>query len=410
MKRRENLIVGLDIGTTKVCAMVGEVTDTGVDIVGFGEVPSTGLRKGVVINIDATVAAIEQAVEEAERMAGCEIHTVYAGIGGGHIRSLNSHGIVAVKEREVGAQDVVRVLDAAQAIAIPMDREVIHIIPQEYIIDDQDGIRDPQGMSGVRLAAKVHIVTGAVTSAQNIVKCCEKTGLHVRDLVLNLIASAEAVLTQDEKELGVLLVDIGGGTTDIAVFANGSVQHTAVLPLGGDHITRDIAIGLGTPTADAEEIKRRYGCASTQLIEDDGPLDIPGVGGRKSRSISRRMLAEIIEPRVEEMLALVTEELARSGLEDMLPTGVVITGGSTELNGMVETAERVFGMSVRKGLPTGVGGLAEEVHAPAFSAPVGLVLFGLHKVQNDDPRLKGREDNLYRRMKSRMEEWIANIF
>jgi cell division protein FtsA len=410
MKRKDNIVVGLDIGTTKTCCIVGEETEHGVEIVGIGTAPSRGLRKGVVINIDATVASIKKAVEEAEHMAGCEINTVYAGIAGGHIKSLNSHGIVAIKDREVSDQDIVRVLDAAQAIAIPMDREVIHIIPQEYIIDDQDGIRDPRGMSGVRLAAKVHIVTGAVTSAQNIIKCCHRTGLNVKDIVLEQLASSEAVLSPDEKELGVMLVDIGGGTTDIAIFANGSVQHTAVLSLGGDHVTRDIAIGLGTPTGDAELIKQRYGCAMTQLVDNDEPLDIPGVGGRKSRLVSRRMLAEIIEPRVEEMFGLVAQELARSGLEDMLPGGVVITGGSTILPGMTEIAERVFGMGVRQGLPRGISGHADMVSSPILSTAIGLVLFGMNKARAEDTRFKIREDNLYRRVKSRMGEWIGNIF
>jgi len=410
MKRKDNLVVGLDIGTTKICAIVGEETEQGVDIVGYGVAPSEGLRKGVVINIDATVASIRRAVEEAEKVARCEINTVYAGIAGGHIKSLNSHGIVAVKDQEVTEQDVVRVLEAAQAIAIPMDREVIHVIPQEYVIDDQDGIRDPLGMSGVRLAAKVHIVTGAVTSAQNIIKCCHKTGLNVKDLVLEQLASSEAVLTPDEKELGVMLVDIGGGTTDIAVFANGSVQHTAVLSLGGDHVTKDIAIGLGTPTGDAERIKREFASVVRDGDGTDRSLEIPGVGGRKSRTISREMLTEIVVPRVEEIFSLIAQELSRSGLEDMLPAGVVITGGSTLLKGTVDVAERVFGMGVRLGTPHGMGGIMDELSSPVFATASGLVKFGFNKTQAEDARFKLREANLYRRVKSRMGEWIGNIF
>lgn len=409
-KRKDSLVVGLDIGTTKVCAVVGEDTGDGLEVVGYGFAPSTGLRKGVVINIEATTQAIRRAIEDAEETAGCEIRSVYVGIAGGHIKSLNSHGIVSIKEREVSDPDVVRVLDAAQAIAIPMDREIIHIIPQEFIIDDQAGIKDPRGMSGVRLAARVHIVTGAVTSAQNIVKCCHKTGLNVRDLVLQQLASAEAVLTADERELGVLLVDIGGGTTDIAIFANGSVQHTAVLSLGGDHITRDIAIGLGAATPDAEHLKREFGCTMRRLVETDEAFDIPGVGGRKSRVASRRMLAEVIEPRVEEMFALVGQELARSGLDAMLPAGVVITGGTTLMEGMPEIAEKVLGMGVRMGSPRGIYGPKEIIQSPIYSTAVGLVRYGMNQVQNDDSRGKIRQENLYRRARSRLGEWIGNIF
>lgn len=407
---RNSLVVGLDIGTTKVCAVVGEETADGIEIVGYGYAPSTGLRKGVVINIDATVNAIRRALDEAEETAGVDISSVYVGIAGGHIRSQNSHGIVAIKDREVSDQDIVRVLDAAQAVAIPMDREIIHIIPQEYIVDDQGGIKDPRGMSGIRLGVRVHIVTGAVTSAQNIVKCCHKTGLNVRDLVLQPLASSEAVLTQDERELGVMLVDIGGGTTDLAIFANGAVQHTAVLSLGGDHITKDIAIGLGAASPDAELIKKKYGCSMRGLVQVDEALDVPGVGGRKSRVASRRMLAEIIEPRVQEMFTLVGQEMARSGLDSMLPGGVVITGGTTLLEGMPELAERVLGMSVRMGAPRGVYGPREIIDSPMFSTAVGLSLYGLSKVRAEDPRFKLREDNLYRRARSRLGEWIGNIF
>lgn len=411
MKRSQNIVVGLDIGTSKTCCIVGEETDSGIDIVGMGTFPSAGLKKGVVINIEATVASIKKAVEEAELMAGCEINTVYAGIAGSHIKSLNSHGIVAIKEKEVTDGDIVRVLDAAQAIAIPMDREVIHIIPQEYIIDDQDGIREPRGMSGVRLAAKVHVVTGAVTSAQNIIKCCHQTGLSVQDIVLQPLASSEAVLTSDEKELGVLLIDMGGGTTDMAVYRNGSVQHTAVLSLGGDHITRDVAIGLGTPTAEAERIKQRFGHASVKDVGEDETIEVPSVGGRQSRVVSRRLLAEIIGPRVGEIFTLVKRELERSQVRDRLPAGVVITGGTTLLDGVLEIAEEVFGMQVRQGVPQGVRGLTDAVTSPIYSTGVGLVLFGFNRKKQSDMRHQSQDDQgLVTRVKSRMGKWMGNFF
>lgn len=411
MKRKDNIVVGLDIGTSKTCCIVGEQTDAGVDIIGIGTFPSRGLKKGVVINIEATVSSIKKAVEEAELMAGCEINTVYAGIAGSHIRSLNSHGIVAIKDKEVTDQDIVRVLDAAQAVAIPMDREVIHIIPQEYIIDDQDGIREPRGMSGVRLAAKVHVVTGAVTSAQNIIKCCHQTGLEVADIVLQPLASSEAVLTHDEKELGVLLVDMGGGTTDIAVFRNGSVQHTAVISLGGDHVTRDIAIGLGTPTSDAERIKQRHGHAFPAAVKAEEMIEVPSVGGRPARQVPRTVLAEIIAPRVEEIFTLVVRELERAAMQGRLPAGVVITGGATLLAGMLETAERVFGMQVRQGLPDQVRGLTTGVQSPIYATGVGLVLFGLNKrKQVDNARRAEADQGLYTRVKARMGDWLGTFF
>ena len=410
MKRRENIVVGLDIGTTKTCCIVGEETEHGLDIVGLGTYPSKGLRRGMVINIDATVAAIKKAVEEAELMAGCEINSVYAGIAGSHIKSMNSHGIVAIKEQEVTAADILRVLDAAQAVNIPADRELIHIIPQEYIVDDQDGIREPRGMSGARLAARVHIVTGAVTSAQNVVKCCSQTGLSVLDLVLQPLASAEAVLSADEKELGVLILDIGGGTTDIAVFQQGSVQHSAVIPIGGDHITRDIAIGLGTPTTDAERIKQRHGIAQVSRVREDETFEAPAVGGHQARSVSRRMLAEIIEPRVEEIFKLVAQELARSGMGKHLPAGVVLTGGATVLDGMVEMAERVFGMPVRRGIPRDVRGLTDVVSSPAYATAVGLVKYGLQRSHMDVGKNQAHDRNLYDRVKTRMGEWMSTFF
>ncbi len=408
MPKKGEIIVGLDIGTTKICAIVGEKTDTGIDIVGIGTSVSTGLRKGVVINIDSTVESIKKAVEEAELMAGVEINSVYCGIAGGHIKGFNSHGIVAVKEKEVKDTDLRRVIDAAKAVAIPLDREVIHVIPQEYIIDDQDGIKEPLGMSGVRLEAKVHIVTGAVSSAQNIIKCANRTGLNVSDIVLQQIASSEAVLNNDEKELGVALIDIGGGTTDIAIFSGGSIVHTAVLSLGGNHITNDLAVGLRTPTPDAEKLKINYGCAMTSMIDKDQWVEVQTVGGKRSRTFSKKEIAEIIEPRVEEIFSLVQREIIKSGYEDLLASGVVITGGCTLLNGMQELAEMIFDLPVKKGIPKGFGGLLDIVSSPIYATGVGLVLYGSKDENNT--KFKIREKNIYNKVKSRMVEWITEIF
>ncbi|MEC9466672.1 MAG: cell division protein FtsA [Myxococcota bacterium] len=409
MAQQENLIVGLDIGTTKICAIVAEIGPGGkVDIQGIGTHPSRGLRKGVVINIEATVESIKAAIQEAELMAGCEISHVYAGIAGGHIKGLNSHGIVAVKDREVTQADVDRVIDAARAIAIPLDREVIHILPQEYIIDDQDGIREPMGMSGVRLESKVHIVTGAVTSAQNIVKCAQRCGLTVADIVLEQLASSEAVLSQDEKELGVALIDIGGGTTDLAIWSEGSIIHTSVLAIGGDHITNDIAVGLRTPMEDAERIKQKFGCALGSMVDDEESIEVPSVGGRKPRVLSKRILTEIIEPRVEEMFSLVHQEIHRTGYEDLLASGVVITGGATLLEGMPELAEDILGLPVRLGMPSDVGGLVDVVRSPIYSTGVGLILYGR---DHEDARFfRVREENVYSKVKDRMGAWLRDIF
>ncbi|MEE8410133.1 MAG: cell division protein FtsA [Myxococcota bacterium] len=403
------LIVGLDIGTTKICTIVGEINENGaVDIVGIGTHPSKGLRKGVVINIEATVGSIKRAIEEAELMAGCEVSHVYTGIAGGHIKGFNSHGIVAVKDKEVVQTDVDRVIDAARAIAIPLDREVIHILPQEYVIDDQDGIREPLGMSGVRFEAKVHIVTGAVTSAQNIIKCAQRCGLTVADIVLEQLASSEAVLSQDEKELGVALIDIGGGTTDIAIWSEGSIVHTSVLAVGGDHITSDIAVGLRTPMNDAERIKQKHGCAMSSLVERDETIEVPSVGGRKPRTLSKQILTEIIEPRVEEMFSLVHQEVQRTGYEDLLASGVVITGGATLLKGMPELAEDILGLPVRLGIPTGIGGLVDVVKSPIFSTGVGLVLYG--RDHEEHRFFKVRDENVYGKVKSRMRSWLGEVF
>jgi cell division protein FtsA len=407
VSRKENLIVGLDIGTTKICAIVAEATEAGVDIVGIGTHPSRGLRKGVVVDIDATVDSIKHAVEEAELMADCEITSVYAGIAGGHIDGFNSHGIVAVKNREVTESDVRRVIDAAKAVAIPMDREVIHVIPQEFIIDDQDGIREPLGMSGVRLEAKIHIVTAAVTSAQNIVKSANKAGLNVVDIVLEPLASAEAVLAQDERDLGVCLIDIGGGTTDIAVFADGSIKHTSVLGLGGYHLSNDIAVGLRTPFEEAERIKKRFGVASARFLGSDDIITVPSVGGRRPREVSRKILCEIIEPRVDEILSLAHQELAKGGLEARIPSGVVLTGGCAALAGIGDLAEEIFESPVRLGSPVNVGGLQDVVRDPMYATGVGLILFGYSQAQGNGPsRFRIRDESIFRRVKQRMRDWF----
>jgi len=412
MSNKKDFVVGLDIGTTKICAIVGEIVEAGpnpvIDIVGIGTAPSNGLRKGVVINIDSTVDSIAKAVEEAELMAGVEISTVYTGIAGGHIKSFNSTGIVAIKDKEIQQGDVQRVIDAAKAVAIPLDREVIHIIPQEYVIDDQDGIRDPIGMNGVRLEAKVHIVTGAVSSAQNIIKCANKAGLNVSEICLEPIASAEAVLSQDEKELGVVLVDIGGGTSDIAIFKEGAIVHTGVLAIGGHHITNDISVGLRTPIAEAEKIKIAYGCSLASLVSNDETIEVPGVGGRKPRILSRRLLAEIIEPRVEEIFQLIHTEIKKSGFADVLSGGVVITGGTTLLEGMPELAEYIFEMPVKRGIPMGIGGLRDVVNSPKFATGVGLLKYGARQLQRT--RFPIREKNIYDKVRGSMRTWMKDLF
>ncbi len=406
--RRENLIVGLDIGTTKICAIVGSATEEGLDIVGIGTSPSKGLRKGVVINIESTVEAIRKALQEAELMAGCEIKSVFAGIAGGHIKGFNSQGVIAVKNREVTQEDVRRVIDAAKAIAIPMDREVIHILPQEFIIDDQDGIKEPLGMSGVRLEAKVHIVTGAVASAQNIIKSCQRSGVDVGDIALEQLASSEAVLSPDEKELGVAMVDIGGGTTDVAIFSEGAIKHTAVLSLGGNHLTNDIAVGLRTPMAEAELIKQKYGCCLASMVGKDETIEVPSVGGREARVLSRQLLAEILEPRVEEIFTLVNRELVRSGFEDMIASGVVLTGGSVILPGMPELAEQIFNLPVRRGLPQGIGGLTDVVNSPIYATGVGLVKYGSRNIQTKNFSIG--QDNIFDKVIRRMKDWFGEFF
>ena len=372
----KNLIVGLDIGTSKVVAIVGEVHDNGIEVVGIGSHPSRGLKKGVVVNIESTVHSIQRAVEEAELMAGCDIHSVYTGIAGSHVRSLNSHGIVAIRDKEVSAGDVDRVIDAARAVAIPADQKILHILPQEFLIDNQEGIREPIGMSGVRLEAKVHMVTGAESAAQNIVKCIQRCGLEVDDIVLEQLASSYSVLTEDEKELGTCIVDIGGGTTDVAVFLHGAIQHTAVIPIAGDQVTNDIAVSMRTPTQYAEEIKIKYACALSQLANPDETIEVPSVGDRPPRRLARQTLAEIVEPRFEELFGLIRDELRRSGFEELIAAGVVITGGSAKMEGAVELAEEVFHTPVRLGAPQYVEGLADVVRNPIHATGVGLLLYG----------------------------------
>ncbi len=408
MSKKNSIIVGLDVGTSKVCAVVGELTERGVEVIGVGSHRSQGLRKGVVINIESTVESIKKAVEEAELMAGCEVNSVFAGIAGGHIKGFNSHGIVAVKNKEVTQRDVDRVIDAAKAVAIPMEREVLHILPQEYVIDSQDGIKEPLGMSGVRLEAKVHIVTGAVTSAQNIIKCCNRAGLNVADIVLEPLASAEAVLTPEERELGVALVDMGGGTTDLALFHDGAVKHTAVLAIGGNHLTGDIAAGLRTPIAEAELIKQRYGCARASMVTKDERVEVPSVAGRNCRTLSRQILCEIIEPRLDEIFQLMLREIIKSGYEGSLASGIVMTGGSTLLPGMIEMAEQVFGMPVRLGVPAHVGGLIDVVSSPIYATGVGLVLYGMKRQDKNFFRI--RDDNLFHKVRERMVDWFSEFF
>ncbi|WP_272699302.1 cell division protein FtsA [Desulfovibrio sp. Fe33] len=409
---RNDLIVGLDVGTTKICTVVGEATDNGVDIIGIGTAPSTGLRRGVVVNIEKTVQCIKKSLEDAELMAGCDIRTVYAGIAGSHIQGFNSHGVIAVKGGEVTQRDVDRVIEAAKAIAIPMDREVLHTLPQEFIVDDQRGIADPLGMAGVRLEVKVHIVTGAVTSAQNIIRSCNRSGLDVSNIVLESLASSKAVLSAEEREIGVALVDIGGGTTDIAVFSKDSIKHTSVLALGGHNLTNDIAYGLRTPMMSAEKIKMEYGCAMADLVTSEEIIEVPSVGGRESRRMSKRVLAEICEPRCEEILALVDQELIKSGFKNMIAAGVVLTGGTVLIDGMQELAEQIFDLPVRMGVPAErIGGLAEEVRSPKYATAVGLLLHGAEEegLHNRVRPFKIRDDSGFDRIVGRMKKWFSDI-
>lgn len=410
MSRVGTIVVGLDVGTTKICAIIGELNaDDMIDIIGVGSAPSRGLRKGVVVNIDQTVASIRKAVEDAELMAGCRVESVYAGISGGHIKGINSHGVIAIKNREVTQVDVSRVIDAARAVALPTDREVIHILPQEFMVDNQEGIKEPIGMAGVRLEAKVHIVTGAVSAAQNIIRCALRSGLRVNDLVLQQMSAAEAVLTPDEKELGVALVDIGGGTTDIAVFVDGAIQHSAVISVGGEQLTNDIAVGLRTPMTEAEKIKKRYGCALASLVGNDETVVVPGVGGRQPRIISRAVLADITEPRMEEILGLVRRELEKYNLLSSIASGIVLTGGTVVLEGLCELAEQLFDVPVRLGYPIGISGLVDVVNSPLYATGVGLVLWG---ARNKGIDIMPTHDNgtLFNRVVGRMRQWFAEAF
>jgi cell division protein FtsA len=409
MGKKDNHIVGLDIGTSKIVAIVGvEGEDGNIEVIGIGRHPSRGLKKGVVVNIESTVQSIQRAVEEATLMAGCEITSVYAGIAGSHIKGINSHGIVAIRDKEVTSSDVERVIDAARAVPIPADQKILHILPQEFIIDNQDSIREPIGMSGVRLEAKVHLVIGAVSAAQNIINCVQRCGLDVEDVVLEQLASSYAVLTDDEKELGVCLVDIGAGTTDIAIFTGGSIQHTAVIPIAGDQVTNDIAVALRTPTQHAEKIKTEYARALTQLAGDEVMIEVPSIGDRHTRSLSQLTLAAVVEPRYEELLTLVQNELHRSGFDSMIGAGIVITGGSSLVEGVVELAEEIFHKPVRLGVPQNIKGLAEDVRSPSCSTGTGLLLFGhKHRVSrlNDISINDGYKGTL-----KRMKSWFQGNF
>jgi len=404
VSNQQRMIVGLDIGTSKVVAIVGEINPEGtLEIIGIGSHSSRGLKKGVVINIDSTVQSIQRAVEEAELMAGCQIHSVYAGIAGNHIRSLNSHGIVAIRDREVFRPDIDRVIDAAQAVAIPADQKILHILPQEYVIDSQEGVKEPLGMSGVRLEAKVHLVTCAVNAAQNIEKCIRQCGLEVDDIILEQLASSHAVLTDDEKELGVCLVDIGGGTSDIAIFTEGAIRHTAVIPIAGDQVTNDVAMALRTPTPNAEEIKIKYACALASLAGENETIQVPSVGERQDRSLSRQALAEVVEPRYEELFNLIQAELRRSGFEHLMAAGIVLTGGTSKMEGVVELAEEIFHMPVSVGKPRCFSGLADIVRNPIYATAVGLLQYGSTQSEGMG-RVKSQMDNAS--MLGRVKQWF----
>ncbi len=409
MGKEENLIIGLDLGTTKICAIVGERNASDeVEIIGVGIYPSYGLKRGVVVNIEKTIESIKNAVQEAEHMAGCEIRTVFVGIAGGHIKGISGHGMITIREREVNKRDLERVIESANAVLIPADREIIHVIPQEYMVDGQSGIKDPIGICGVKLETKVHIVTGQVTAAQNLIKCIHGAGMDVADIVLEQLASSEAVLTEDEKEIGVVLIDCGGGTTDIAVFSGGSIRYTENVTLGGDNIDRDIALGLSTPLTEARKLKERYGMALAELVSLDESIEVPSVGGRRPRRVSRRDLAAIIEPRMEEIFTLAKREIRKSGYEDLIPAGVVITGGSVIMNGTVELAERVLEKPVRMGVPTEVGGLGDIIANPVYSTGVGLVMYGGQ--YEGDKKIRIRDENVFKKVFDSMTNWFQEFF
>lgn len=406
---QKNMLVGLDIGTSKVVAIVGELTASGsVEIVGLGSHPSRGMKKGVVVNIESTVQSIQRAVEEAELMAGCRIHSVYAGIAGSHIQSMNSHGMVAIKDREVTYGDIERVIEAAKAVQLNGENRILHVLPQEYSIDSQEGIKEPIGMSGVRLEAKVHMVTGAINAAQNIERCVQRCGLETDDIILEQLASSYAVLTEDEKELGVCLVDIGGGTTDMAIFTDGAIRHTAVIPIAGDQVTNDIAMALRTPTQHAEEIKIKYACALTQLAKEDETIKVPSVGERPSRDLSRQALAEVVEPRYDELFTLIQAELRSSGYEELVAAGIVLTGGTSKMEGAVELAEEIFHMPVRLARPIGVSGLTDVTNNPIYATAVGLLLYAA--TQQSDPIKTINREEAPLDFFSRVKDWIQNNF
>jgi cell division protein FtsA len=406
------LIAGLDLGTTKVCAIVGELMDDGIDIIGIGSVPSKGLKKGVVVNIESTVQAIRAAIDQAETMAGCQIHSVYAGIAGSHVRGLNKEGVAAITEREVAEEDVLRVLEQSKAIPLPGDRQVLHVLPQQFIVDDQDGIMKPVGMSGVRLEARVHLVTAATASVQNIIKCAERCNLHVAEVVLEPLASSHAVLTEDEREIGVALIDIGGGTTDIIVYVDGAAVHTSVIPIGGLNLTSDIAQGLRTPMAEAERIKMKYGCAAASLIDPEETIEVPSVGGRQPRVLPRDVLVQIVEPRMEEIFQAVHHTLKETGYIDMLASGLVLCGGSTLLDGTPELAEQIIGLPARRASPIGVGGLADVVKSPAFATAVGLVKYGAEHMNAESANKHARAINKPNglTLRSRLGDWFREVF
>lgn len=407
-KPNKDLLVGIDIGTSKVVTLVGEISNGRLNVIGYGSHPSQGLKRGVVVNIESTVKSIQRSVEDAELMAGCEIYSAYTGIAGSHIKSINSHGIVAIRDNEVTQGDVDRVIDAAKAIAIPADQRILHVLPQEYIIDSQDSIREPVGMSGVRLEAKVHIVTGAVSAAQNIVKCMKRCGLATSDIVLEQFASSQSILSEDEKALGVCMIDIGGGTSDIAIFTDGAIRYTAVIPIAGDQVTNDIAIALRTPTRNAEEVKIKHGCALQDLVDTNQMIDIPTLGDRAGRRIPRRQLAEVVEARYEELFTLAMNEIRRSGLSHYLAAGIVLTGGASKVAGAQELAERIFKMPVRIGKPDHITGMAEIINNPIYATGVGLLVYAMkqrhhqEEVTLDQPSMKG--------LWSRMKSWFQGNF
>ncbi len=405
---KQDFIVGLDVGTTKICALIGQITDSGIEIVGIGSRPSTGLRKGAVINIDSTVEGISKAIEEAELMAGCSVSSTHVGVAGTHIRSFNSSGVVGVRGKEIDCKDVERVIDAAKAVAIPADRQTIHIVPQDFIVDDQDGIKDPVGMSGVRLEGKMHIVTASIPSTQNLTKCANRAGIAVNELVLEPLASSHAVLSEDEKELGVALVDIGGGTADICIFVGGALVYTVFISIGGNHLTNDIAVGLRTPQNEAEKLKIRYGSCLGESIAPEETIEVPGVGGRKTRIVARRHLVDIIEPRTEEMLQLIHQEIQKTGYTDLLGSGVVLTGGASMLDGMTELAEIILDMPVKRGYPFGVGGLREIVNSPRFATGVGLLKYVEESVRQN--RASFGEGRSYNKVRNAMVNWVRDLF